>query len=101
MRELYHGLIDEKQRKEFGEFYTPDYLAQDVVNQVLDDDWCDQQITRAYNLIEGKSQDQTHLGVLDPSCGSGTFLLQVARRLLDRIKANHLEKRKLASKIML
>ncbi|MCY4561326.1 MAG: N-6 DNA methylase [Flavobacteriaceae bacterium] len=100
LRELYHGLIDEKQRKEFGEFYTPDYLAQDVVNQVLDDDWCDQQITRAYNLIEGKSQDQTHLGVLDPSCGSGTFLLQVARRLLDRIKANHLEKRKLASKII-
>ena len=35
LKELYHDLIDRDDRKEFGEYYTPDWLADDVVDQVL------------------------------------------------------------------
>ena len=89
---LYQALILEEQRKEFGEFYTPDCLAKDVVEQVLDDRWLDQSIERAYDLIRGKSTCDAHLGVLDPSCGSGTFLLQSARYIKNRIRKKHRDK---------
>lgn len=91
LKDFYEALIDKEDRKEFGEYYTPDYLAQDVVEQVLDDEWCDAAIKRASNLLDGKNDDQNHLGVLDPSCGSGTFLFHSAKRLLSRINTNFRE----------
>lgn len=40
LRTFYEQFIDAKDRKVFGEFYTPDWLAEMVVETVLDDDWC-------------------------------------------------------------
>ncbi len=54
LKYLYHALTPEDQRKEFGEFYTPDYLAKEVIEQVLDDQWLDESIERAYQLISRK-----------------------------------------------
>ena len=53
-RVLYQSIIGPAERKRLGEYYTPDWLAEAVVEQVVD---------------EPLSQR-----VLDPACGSGTFL---------------------------
>ncbi len=53
-RVLYQSVIGPGERKRLGEYYTPDWLAEAVVGDVVD---------------EPLSQR-----VLDPACGSGTFL---------------------------
>ena len=95
LKRIYHGLIESKQRKEFGEYYTPDNLARRITQKVLDDDWCDDAIVRAARELNESSgavrKPSKYLGVLDPSCGSGTFLFHAARRILDRINSDHVE----------
>ena len=74
-RDLYHEFVSEADRKLFGEFYTPDWLAESMVQEVLDDVWIKNSIDSAYDRRpEG-------VGVLDPACGSGTFLYHAALRL--------------------
>lgn len=59
LKVLYENLIDPEQRHDLGEYYTPDWLAAKVVR----------------NVIQNAATDR----VLDPSCGSGTFLFQTLR----------------------
>ncbi len=59
---LYESLIDPDQRHDLGEYYTPDWLAARVVAAAVD-----APLTQR---------------VLDPACGSGTFLFHAARRLI-------------------
>ena len=66
LKELYQELVDPDVRKLLGEFYTPDWLADKMVADVLLDD-------------PTKS-------VLDPSCGSGTFLFKAIRYKIDKLK---------------
>ncbi len=91
LKDAYHGLIDAEDRKVFGEFYTPDDLARLVVEEVLDDDWCDSAICQADRVLKNPNEAPapSYLGVLDPSCGSGTFLFHAARRLGDRVRLKH------------
>jgi SAM-dependent methyltransferase len=67
LKSLYESLIDPAQRRDLGEYYTPDWLAAKIVAHVL---------TRPL--------DQR---VLDPACGSGTFLFHVIRRKLAAAEA--------------
>jgi SAM-dependent methyltransferase len=60
---LYEALIDRDQRHGLGEYYTPDWLAAKVVRAAVD-----------------KPLEQR---VLDPGCGSGTFLFHAVRRYLE------------------
>jgi len=62
MKVLYESVIPSAERKKLGEYYTPDWLAQQVVEEVVDEP-----LTQR---------------VLDPSCGSGTFLFHAVRRVL-------------------
>ncbi len=62
LKGLYESLIDPTQRHDLGEYYTPDWLAAKM---------CDHVIT-----------DPLAQRVLDPSCGSGTFLFHAVRRVL-------------------
>ena len=55
-KELYQSLVDPKDRHDLGEYYTPDWLAARMCN----------------SLLSGHGED----AVLDPACGSGTFLYQ-------------------------
>lgn len=59
---LYESLVDPDQRHDLGEYYTPDWLAARVVAAAVD-----------------APLEQT---VLDPACGSGTFLFHAVRRLV-------------------
>lgn len=74
-RDLYHEFVSETDRKLFGEFYTPDWLAEQMVVDVLDDEWMERSIDQVYD------ERKDGVGVLDPACGSGTFLYHAAWRL--------------------
>ena len=81
LRPLYEGLVEQSDRRDFGEVYTPDWLAEMMVEEVLDEEWCNQSISAALTV----SYEQTMpdgIGVLDPTCGSGTFLYHCAKRIL-------------------
>ncbi|MGH6858130.1 MAG: N-6 DNA methylase [Methylocella sp.] len=62
LKVLYESLIDRDQRHGLGEYYTPDWLAAKMVKHVID-----------RPLVEH---------VLDPACGSGTFLFHAVRVFL-------------------
>ena len=76
LRELYHRYVNEADRKVFGEFYTPDWLAAFMVREVLDDEWLEHAAAAAHK------NDFVGIGTLDPACGSGTFLYHAALRIL-------------------
>ncbi len=59
LKELYQGLVDPETRHDLGEFYTPDWLAE---------------LTLTEAGYKGKGS------VLDPACGSGTFLFVAIRQ---------------------
>lgn len=59
---LYESVITAPTRKRLGEYYTPDWLAERIV------------ATTIARPLESR--------VLDPSCGSGTFLFHAVRRYL-------------------
>jgi SAM-dependent methyltransferase len=65
LKSLYQELVDPETRHDLGEFYTPDWLAHLIVNKLLD------------------SNPQG--SVLDPACGSGTFLYLTIREKIDRL----------------
>ncbi len=62
LKVLYESLIDREERHGLGEYYTPDWLAAKIVRNAVD------------RPIEQK--------VLDPACGSGTFLFHAIRNFL-------------------
>lgn len=82
LRSLYETFVLPADRKVFGEFYTPDWLAAMIVEQALDDEWLEDAIQRADDAIQNKTPFQG-TGVLDPACGSGTFLYHAALRMLE------------------
>lgn len=75
LRSLYMEMINKRSRIIFGEFYTPDWLAEKICMETIDDVFIQEQLD---NFNKG---EPVH-GVLDPACGSGTFLYHAARRIL-------------------
>ena len=63
LKALYESVIDSDTRRKLGEYYTPDWLAQRMVDQTFD--------------------RPTEQRLLDPACGSGTFLFWAVRRALE------------------
>ena len=81
LRNVYMEIVPKADRKLYGEYYTPDWLANLIVEETLDPNWLEAAIRAAYN--EGAPPPK--IGVLDPTCGSGTFLFHAARRILAEI----------------
>ena len=81
LRPLYEAFVDERDRKAFGEFYTPNWLADLLVREVCDEQWCDTAVRKALTANR-KGVEVEGVGVLDPTCGSGTFLYYAAKRIL-------------------
>ena len=81
LRPLYEAFVDARERRDFGEVYTPDWLAELIVRETLDDEWCSRAIEAAQEEYHNNEPLQG-IGVLDPACGSGTFLYHAVRRLL-------------------
>ena len=62
LKVLYESIINAETRRKLGEYYTPDWLAEAVVEDVV--------------------QQPLTTRVLDPACGSGTFLFHCVRKFL-------------------
>jgi hypothetical protein len=60
LRDLYQGLVPGRLRQSLGEFYTPDWLVDFTIEKARRGNWLDKR-------------------VLDPTCGSGAFLVAVLR----------------------
>jgi len=65
LKGLYQELVDPEARHDLGEYYTPDWLAEYILSEEL------------------KLQENPNLSVLDPACGSGTFLFTAIRLIRD------------------
>ena len=63
MKTIYESVIGVDTRKRLGEYYTPDFLAESMIEEVV--------------------TDPLQMTVLDPSCGSGTFLFHAVRKYLE------------------
>lgn len=63
LKQLYQNLVDPETRHELGEFYTPDWLAELTLREM--------------GYRPGQS-------ILDPACGSGTFLFTAIRLLIEQ-----------------
>ena len=63
LKALYESLIDPQTRHDLGEYYTPDWLAARMVAEMV--------------------TDPLEQRVMDPACGSGTFLFHAVRAVLD------------------
>jgi hypothetical protein len=68
---LYESVIPVKTRQLLGEYYTPDWLAEKMVEETV--------------------RDPLHKRVLDPACGSGTFLFHAIRRYFVAAEAAGME----------
>ena len=71
LKVLYESLIDRTERHGLGEYYTPDWLAAKMVKHAVT------------APVEQK--------VLDPACGSGTFLFHAIRRFLEEAEESGVE----------
>ncbi len=77
LKDLYHVVIPRDIRHDFGEYYTPDWLARAVCEEVMDAEWRREVIELA---VAGQMPGPA---VLDPACGSGTFLFHAVQLLLE------------------
>ncbi|MDF2958159.1 MAG: Type I restriction-modification system [Candidatus Alkanophagales archaeon MCA70_species_1] len=80
-RRLYQNLVPRDIRHKLGEYFTPDWLAELVLDEV------------GYDGDPDKR-------VLDPACGSGTFLVLVIKRIKEYAEEHFIDKRTLLTKIV-
>jgi hypothetical protein len=79
-KRLYQGLVSEDIRHRLGEYYTPDWLAELVLDEVKFDGNPDKRL-------------------LDPACGSGTFLVLAIKRLKEFSEANFRDRGDLVERV--
>lgn len=81
LKKLYQYLVPQELRHDLGEYYTPDWLAELVLNEV------------GYN---GNPDER----LIDPACGSGTFLVLAINRVKEYAEEHLLEEREVVDKIL-
>ena len=75
LKKLYHYLLPRELRHDLGEYYTPDWLAERVLTQLNDPLYVIPRTERqAAKLFPARR-------LLDPACGSGTFLVLAIRAI--------------------
>lgn len=76
LKKLYQFLVPKQIRHDLGEYYTPDWLAERCLNQV------------GYGV---KDRDLLEKRLLDPGCGSGTFLVLAIKRAREHARLNGID----------
>lgn len=80
LSEIYENFLfktDPKLKKKTGTYYTPPALVEFILNE---------------KLPINKTDKNYNIKILDPSCGSGIFLVQSFKRLVKRYENQHKEK---------
>lgn len=67
LKDLYQGLVPRPVRHALGQYFTPDWLAEQLLNQV------------------GYAGERS-IRLVDPACGTGTFLVLAIRRLKEQLR---------------
>ncbi len=80
-KRLYQNLVPRDVRHKLGEYFTPDWLADLLLDEI------------EYDGDPEKS-------VLDPACGSGTFLVLAIKKIKDYAEKHFLDKRDILKKII-
>lgn len=75
LKGLYQELVDPQVKHDLGEYYTPDWLAEFILRKVL--------------------PKEPTIRVLDPACGSGTFLFVTIRLVTQALKTMGWSQRKI------
>ncbi|MCK4476600.1 MAG: SAM-dependent DNA methyltransferase [Methanophagales archaeon] len=68
--EIYEDIVERKERHKAGEYYTPEWLVQLTLNEVID--------------LWEERKGEVIPKILDPACGSGTFLYRAIKILIQR-----------------
>lgn len=89
LKKLYQNLMPRKLRHALGEYYTPDWLAERLLNQLCG----------APKKGERPSIDPRKR-LLDPACGSGTFLVLAIRRMRNWAEERMMPEREVLEKII-
>ena len=76
---LYETVIPPDERRQLGEYYTPDWLAQTMIREVVTD-----------------PLNQT---VLDPACGSGTFVAEAVTHLIEAARETSLDPKQVLERL--
>jgi SAM-dependent methyltransferase len=84
LRSLYHQLLPREIRHGLGEYYTPDWLAESVIRQTFGDE----------------APGDPRRRVLDPACGSGTFLVRLIRFIRERAMHGKRDAREVSSLVL-
>jgi hypothetical protein len=86
-KRLYQNLVPKKIRHDLGEYYTPDWLSELVLNEV---GWTSETFEK---LAQEKGPlAPLDLRLLDPACGSGTFLVLAISRLKGYVEEHWIDR---------
>jgi len=87
LKRLYQNLVPRNIRRRLGEFYTPDWLAELLLDEVG-------LAVENFEKIAQNKNDLTKpldLRILDPACGSGTFLVLTMKRFREYAEGHYLK----------
>ena len=76
---LYETMIPSDERRQLGEYYTPDWLAKTIVREVV--------------------TDPLSQYVLDPACGSGTFVAEAVNHFIEAARETSLNSREVLERL--
>ncbi len=84
LKKLYQNLMPKDLRHNLGEYYTPDWLAERLLNQ----------------LEDGNFEGNPDKRLLDPACGSGTFLVIAIQKIKQYASEHFIQEHTLLEKIL-
>jgi len=84
LKKLYQQLMPKELRHNLGEYYTPDWLAERLLNM----------------LEAGKFEGNPDKRLLDPACGSGTFLVIAIKKIRQYAKEKKIPESQVLEKIL-
>jgi len=86
LKKLYQNVMPKQLRHDLGEYYTPDWLAERLLNQL-----------GFTSEREPRLQDKR---LLDPACGSGTFLVLAIKRIREHCEGKAIKPADILRKIL-
>jgi methylase of polypeptide subunit release factors len=84
LKKLYQQLMPRELRHNLGEYYTPDWLAERLLNM----------------LDGGNFKGDPNKRILDPACGSGTFLVIAIKKIKEYAWKNEIPEETILEKIL-
>jgi len=93
-KELYENLVPQTVRHDLGEYYTPDWLAELILKEIGYSMEYFEELTKQKGI-----EAPLELRVLDPACGSGTFLVAAIAAIKEYAEEHFLDKGLVLEKI--